>query len=151
MIPAGSPIAGQASVLPPQVGANPAGLDAAIAAAFGNPVARATNDPYTDDAALIKKFKEFHRLSFENRWTYERNWWRNLLYTLGRQWIFYNQQRGAWQDKRMQKWVPRPVTNKIAETLDSMRSVFLSVELGVKVRPLSDGPDDTQTDRKSVV
>lgn len=147
MIPSGSPIAGQTGITPPNVGADPANADAVIAQLLGGakPAAAAPVDPYADDEALLKLFKEFRRQSFEGRWVYERNWWRNLLYALGRQWIFYNVQRGAWQDKRMQKWIPRPVTNKIAETVDAIRSVFQSVDLEVKCRPLSPDAIDTTT------
>lgn len=147
MIPAGSPIAGMNRVLPPDVGADPklAGDLSALFSGGARPSTEAPADPYSDDAALLTLFKDFHKLCFDQRWSFERLWWRNLLYTLGRQWIYYNQQRGAWADKRMQKWIPRPVTNKIAETVDAMRSVFQSVELSVKCRPISDDPTDTQT------
>jgi len=138
----------QTGIAPPSVGPDAPGAASAIAALFGNTpalTAAAPADPYADDVALKKLFGDFRKLCFDGRWVYERNWWRNLLYILGRQWIFYNVQRGAWQDKRMQKWIPRPVTNKFAETVDAMRSVFQGVDLEVKVRPISDDPVDTIT------
>lgn len=146
MISPDSPTATVPRMSPPDVGPNPAGMDAAIKAILGGqPQPNAIVNPFEDDQALLKLFKEGYRTSFDGRWVYERNWWRNLLYALGRQWIFFNIQRGAWQDKRMQKWIPRPVTNKIAETTDAMRAVFQSVDLTLKCRPLSDDPSDTQT------
>ncbi len=139
------PAAPQNNVAPPDVGRDAlAGLDIGALMA-GKPQPTTLTDPYADDVALMKFFDEQKRLCFDNRWTFERIWWRNLLYVLGRQWIYYNQQRGAWADKRMQKWIPRPVTNKMAETVDAMRAVFQSVELSVKCRPVSDDPNDTQT------
>lgn len=141
------PAARQNQVMAPEVGADPlAGLDVGALLQGLDPTANAAPaDPYADDRALLKFFKDQHKLCFDNRWTFERIWWRNLLYVLGRQWIYYNTQRGAWADKRMQKWIPRPVTNKMAETVDAMRAVFQSVELSVKCRPVSDDPNDTQT------
>src|SRR6185369_11466964 len=103
MIPPTSP-----QIMTPQMPPPNVGPDAPLASQMGllmqglGPVAAPPPDPYSDDRALLKVFKEMHKLSFDQRWVYERNWWRNLLYVLGRQWIFYNQQRGAWQDKRMQ-------------------------------------------------
>lgn len=144
MIPAESPLAGSNRVNPPNVGPDPAMLQAIGSLLTGDPSNQAS-DPYADDKALLKLFKQYHTLCFDQRWNYERTWWRNLLYTLNRQWIFYNQARGAWQDKRMQKWIPRPVTNKIAETVDAMRAVFLSVNLTAKCQPVSDDPQDRQT------
>lgn len=142
MLPQASP---QNIVAPPSVGPDPSNVGDITALLGGQLPATAATDPYADDEALMKLFTEQKRLCFDNRWTFERIWWRNLLYVLGRQWIYYNQQRGAWADKRMQKWIPRPVTNKIAETLDAIRAVFNAVELTVKCRPVSDDPTDTQT------
>ena len=102
-------------------------------------------DPYTDETALKKLFKACREQAFDQRWLYERLWWRNILYILNRQWIWYNPTRSAWQDKRMAKWVPRPVTNKLAEGIQTMRAMFNSVELGVKCRPNGDDPADVQT------
>jgi hypothetical protein len=146
MIPPTSP-----QIMAPQTAPPNVGPDAPLASMMGQllsgagPIAAPPTDPYADDKALLKVFRDFHKLSFDQRWVYERNWWRNLLYVLGRQWIFYNQQRGAWQDKRMQKWVPRPVTNKMAEAVDTIRSVFQAVELVARIRPSTDNPKDTQT------
>jgi hypothetical protein len=102
-------------------------------------------DLYGDDLELKKLFKECRDLAFDQRWLYERLWWRNILYVLNRQWIWYNPTRNAWQDKRMAKWVPRPVTNKLAEGVQAIRSVFSAVELGAKCRPAGDDPKDVQT------
>lgn len=145
MIAPDSPIAAATQGLPPNVGPDPKNVADISALLLGQPPVRQAVDPYEDDQALLKLFKDFRKQSFEGRWVYERNWWRNLLYVLGRQWIFYNVQRGAWQDKRMQKWIPRPVTNKMAETVDAMRSVFQSVALEVKCRPVSADPLDAIT------
>jgi len=135
-----SPVSMAPQAFPPNVGADPKNFQPRMAAAFAGQtlVERPVVEPFDDDQALLKVFKDAHKLCFENRWVYERNWWRNLLYVLGRQWIFYNVQRGAWQDKRMQKWIPRPVTNKMSETVDAMRSVFQSVDLEVSCQPSSD-------------
>lgn len=133
----------------PDTGPNPALMAQIGALMRGQPPARATTNPYEDDKALLALFKDYDDRSFASRWMYERTWWRNLLYVLGRQWIFYNQTRGAWQDKRMQKWVPRPVTNKVAETVDALRAVFQSVDLGITARPMSDDPVDTETAQTS--
>jgi hypothetical protein len=124
------------------------GEDAGIAAAGFpglTPTGVSLPDPYADDDALKKLFKECKEMAFDQRWLYERIWWRNILYVLNRQWIWYNPTRNAWQDKRMAKWVPRPVTNKLAEGVQSIRSVFGSVELGAKCRPAGDDPKDVQT------
>ncbi len=130
---------------PPDVGAEPGGLGGAAAAAFGTAIPGAAPDPYADDRALLKQFGEFAKECFDQRWVYERSWWRNLLYILSRQWIYYDNDRGQWRDKRMAKWIPRPVTNKMGETVEAIMSVFQSVQLAVTCRPDGADPNDVTT------
>ena len=100
---------------------------------------------YADDQKLLDLAGKLKDEAVDNRFIFERGWWRILLYTLGRQWIYYDTQRGQWQDKRMAKWIPRPVTNKIGETIASYRSVFQSVQLQAKCRPQGNDPRNVQT------
>jgi hypothetical protein len=130
---------------PPDVGSEPGGLADAAGAAFGRTIGGPIVDPYGDDKALLKQFSEFCKEAFDQRAIYERLWWRNLLYILGRQWIYYDSERTQWRDKRMAKWVPRPVTNKMGETLDAVMSVFGSVQLATTTRPDGADPKDIQT------
>lgn len=116
----------------------PAGLDAATAKIFGTaaPPPEA-QDPYAnlDRAKLLERFKAAKEEGTDLRWVYERQWWRNLLYIVMRQWIYYDTKRGEWRDKRLQKWVPRPVTSKPRDVLVAIRAVFSAIKLGVIVRP----------------
>jgi hypothetical protein len=99
-------------------------------------------DPYGDDKALLKTFEECKSEALDNRWVWERSWWRNLLYLLGRHWIYYDTSRGQWVDKRLAKWIPRPVTNKIAEVHQTILSLFEAVDLVAKARPTGNQPKD---------
>lgn len=128
----------------PQVGIEPPGLEKNIATIYG-PKNVAPVDPYADDVKLLKVFNDFKDESFDQRLAYERIWWGLLLYYLGRQWIYYDQTRSAWQDKRLAKWIPRPVTNKIEETHNSILSVFQAVILGVDCQPDGADPIDVTT------
>ena len=103
---------------------------------------KTTTDPYADQGALLKYFNECKDEALENRWIHERAWWRNLLYFLGRHWIYYDTSRGQWMDKRLAKWIPRPVTNKIAEVHQTILSLFEAVDLIAKARPTGNRPQD---------
>jgi hypothetical protein len=95
--------------------------------------------PYSDEE-LLEMWEDMRKESFEGRWVFERQWQRNILYVLGRQWIDYNSRQGGWRDKRMAQWIPRPVTNKCKETVQSIRAMFTSIKLGVNVRPNGSDP-----------
>jgi hypothetical protein len=96
-------------------------------------------EPYNifeDDAALLKVFEKMKQECLESRWIWEREWLRDLYYVMGRQWIMYHPTKREWVDKRLHKWIPRPVTNKMAETLQAIRTTFGSIDLTVKVQPI---------------
>jgi hypothetical protein len=103
------------------------------------------SDPFADDKRLLDLFKELKKEAYDNRWVYERKWWHEVLYLLDRQWIYYDSKRGQWLDKRMAKWIPRPVTNVIMETLSAIRSVFNQVQLQTKARPNGFDPVNVNT------
>jgi len=97
------------------------------------------------DSELHDLFIRLRRESFDQRWIFERQWLRNIYYVLGRQWIFYNTKRGEWQDKRLAKWIPRPVTNKAKEIVQTIRAMFTSVKIGVNARPNGEDPASVVT------
>lgn len=98
--------------------------------------------PQYDSRRLLNIFEGLKKESMEYRWVWEREWLRDLYYVANRQWIFYHPTRREWTDKRLQKWIPRPVTNKMAETLQSIRTNLGAINLSVVARPVG---HDTQS------
>ena len=129
--------------------AGPPGLEAGVAKLFGQqPDPNAPPpDPYEnlDRQALLKLFKDSKQDGQSLRWAFERQWWRDILYVLGRQWIFFDSKRNEWRDKRLKKWVPKPVTNKMREVQNTIRSLFAAVELGTISRPNGNDPKNIAT------
>lgn len=112
------------------------------------PYAKDTSEPVGvplgtyDDQELLDLWSRIKKETLEPRWIFERQWHRNILYTLGRQWIEYYARQGGWKDKRMAQWIPRPVTNKCKETVQAIRAMFTSIRLGVNVRPNGAAPEN---------
>lgn len=142
------PIA-QPGGLPPAVGGDqpPPGLLARLGKMFGDEGGGTDTpaDPYKDLEGIKKFVEECKKDALENRWVYERSWWRVLLYILGRMWIYYDRRRGQWLDKRMAKWIPRPVTNLVQVALNSIKTVFKAVQLSTTARPLTPDADSVAT------
>ena len=103
-----------------------------------------TARPEFTDAQLLEKWKRMKRESFDQRWVFERQWMRNIWYLLSRQWIYFDSRRGQWQDKRLAKWVPRPVNNILMTAVDSVRANYVSINYGIGARPIGE-------DNKNVV
>lgn len=99
-------------------------------------------DAEFQDPDLLELYKSCKKESFDQRWVFERQWLRNIYYVLNRQWIYYNSRVGEWQDKRLAKWIPRPVTNICKEAVQSIRSMFSAIKLGVNVRPNGQAPEN---------
>lgn len=114
----------------------PPGLNGAIEATFSGAPAILTADPYKNYGEMLLFYKAAKEECLEGRVMQERLWWRNLMYLLGRQWIYWDRRRGQWMDKRMAKWVPRPVTNKVAEVTESLIALFSSIRLETTARPV---------------
>jgi hypothetical protein len=91
--------------------------------------------PQYDEQRLLTMFEALKKESTEYRWVWEREWLRDLYYVANRQWIFFHPTRREWVDKRLQKWIPRPTTNKMAEITQAIRSNFGAINLAVTARP----------------
>ena len=142
----GPPLIPSPPMTGPSVGPDAPGLlQAATRALAGETGPAIVTTPNMSDEKLQTLFKSLKEEAWDNRFIYERGWWRILLYLLGRQWIYYDVTRGQWADKRMAKWIPRPVTNKILETLDAYASVFQSVQLVTRARPNGTAPENVTT------
>jgi hypothetical protein len=97
-------------------------------------------NPY-DPAKLLEVYTPLKKESTEYRWVWEREWLRDIYYVLNRQWITFHPVKREWIDKRLQKWIPRPVTNKMAETLQAIRTNLGAINLTVNVRPAGDSTE----------
>ncbi len=107
-----------------------------------DPIEDPTSEAQYSDEELLELWKDMRSESLENRWMFERQWQRNIWYILGRQWIEYLSRYGGWRDKRIAQWIPRPVTNKCKETIQTIRAMFTSIQLGVNVRPNGGKPEN---------
>jgi hypothetical protein len=96
------------------------------------------------DPQLIDMFTRWKRESFDQRQVFERQWMRNVWYILNRQWIYFDSKRGAWQDKRLARWIPRPVTNILKDGVQTVRANFAAINYSASARPIGE-------DNKNVV
>ena len=65
--------------------------------------------------------------SASSRWIYEKDWFRNILYYVGQQWITFQEGSRRWRLRNMPSWVPLPVTNRLASTANVIRSAVAQV------------------------
>jgi hypothetical protein len=99
-------------------------------------------DPYAvflgeeGSAAALKLLETTLKASESGREQFERSWWRSLLYIRGRQWIYWDTGAREFRDKRMYKWIPRPVTNITRTAWLTIRSMCAAIRLNITARPM---------------
>jgi hypothetical protein len=148
-------------VAPPNVGPEPGGFSTAAASAFralfpaepdstltpdDHPTDEPEPDPYAlNDQQLVTLFEDTKAMCEPGRELFEYGWWRNLLYFMGRQWIFWNPTSRQFQDKRLAKWIPKPVTNIIRRTVLIIRAALQAIDLSSACMPNGAAPQNILT------
>lgn len=99
-------------------------------------------DPYQDETAIVSRIKEHLDKVDKLRWAFERLWFRSLLYYLGNQWIVWDTRSRRWREKRLRRWVPRPVTNRFASTVDTICAAIQAFKVMPSAWPASQDAKD---------
>jgi len=104
----------------------------------------AESDPYQDLKAIQHFAAHARKEAFRDHWTFERQWQRVISYVLNRQWIWWDKNTRHWREKKLAKWIPKPVTNIMRTALVSIRAMFASAELAALIRPNGNEPENVQ-------
>ena len=93
-------------------------------------------DPSLPIEERIKQEVNFWWAQFQySRWGIEREWYRNILFYLGHQWIRYDEPSHRWRQESLREWVPRPVTNRLSSSVNTIRSAILSADPKFSAEP----------------
>ena len=79
-------------------------------------------NPYGDITAASNFLDDRIGHYMANRYVFERDWYRNVLYYAGNQWIIYEKNQRRWRRRNLPGWFPRPITNKFAEKTNDIVS-----------------------------
>lgn len=79
------------------------------------------------DKKLVNLVLDFKDRFSQRRWIFEREWYRNVLFYVGQQWITYEDSFRRWRKRNLPSWVPMPVTNRLASTTNVIRSAVAQV------------------------
>lgn len=89
-----------------------------------------------EDKAIVQLVLDVKDRFSHRRWLFEREWYRNILFYLGQQWVVYDETFRRWRRRNMPSWVPLPVTNRLASTANTMRSSISQVQPAFDARPM---------------
>lgn len=110
-----------------------------VAGADGQP------DPYADKAAVNKRIDFFLQRDRFTRWLFEREWFRNVLFYIGKQWVIYSITSRRWRPRSLPNWFPQPVTNKFAEKMNDIIGSMAQGRVPITYNPATDDPADIAT------
>ena len=85
------------------------------------------SDATEKEKKLIELVLDYKDRFEKRRWVFEREWYRNVLFYLGQQWITYEESFRRWRTRNLPRWVPLPVTNRLASTANVIRSAVAQV------------------------
>lgn len=100
------------------------------------------DDIYKDYDKLRSRVKDAVDVKDHLRWAFERLWFRAILYYLGNQWLTWDARSRRWREKKLRKWVPKPVTNRYASTIESIVSAIQSFKVLPSAWPATDDVED---------
>lgn len=90
----------------------------------------------------INRIKESARTS---RWEFEKPWYENIMMYVGKHWFDYDRRIGVFRPRLLKPWVPKPVTNLLASTADSIISTVGKIDPQVDFRPATNQEEDVTT------
>lgn len=101
-----------------------------------------TQQELISDEDALKLVNDTYADFDHGRKPFERQWYRNILFMLGNQWIIWDTLENKWRKKRLADWVPTPVTNKFASAGQRLVSVISRIEPNWTFSPQSDSAKD---------
>lgn len=116
--------------------------DAVINPPVGSAEQEAKKNPYEDGAKIASDILEHLREVDKLRWAFERLWFRSVLYYLGNQWLTWDARSRRWREKKVRKWVPKPVTNRFASTADTLCAAIQSTKVEPSAWPATEDVED---------
>lgn len=101
-------------------------------------------DPYEDTQAISARIDRTLSIDRFQRSLFEREWFRNVLFIAGQQWIIY--ERGRWRPRALPAWFPRAQTNKMMEKYKELIAQLIKGEpVPITYNPATDDPADEAT------
>lgn len=94
---------------------------------LSEPVSHALAKKLTD-AELVSEIQQELTRSKHLRFAFERDWYGNLLFKQGHHWIVWDETGRRFRQKKLKPWIPQPVTNRFASTMDALVALMLRVQ-----------------------
>lgn len=102
----------------------------------------AERNPFKDEKKILAIVADKYGAYKSRRSAFEREWYRNILFLLGNQWIKWDAGRNGWRKHKLESWIPTPVTNRFASTGERLTAVIARIEPNWSFVPATDSDAD---------
>ncbi len=99
------------------------------------PAGTMANDLTSKEGKIRDLRNKIKKNGYSGRQGFERVWYRNALFYEGIQWISWFNSKKRWDKANIKNYIPKPVTNKIRPTSNSIISLFTQKEVRYKILP----------------
>lgn len=100
-------------------------------------------DPYADKQAISERLSKVLDVDKAARVLLSRDWFRNVLFITGCQWLIWA--NGRWRQRDLPSWFPRAQTNKFAEKYNDLVTQLVQTEPAITYRPATEDAQDQAT------
>ena len=101
------------------------------------------DNPYGDYQTIRERIKKHVEDVSKARWQFERLWFRCCLYYVGNQWVKWDETRREYRQRNLKRrWVPKPVTNRFASTIDAIRGALQTAQVQPSAWPSTESVED---------
>lgn len=102
---------------------------------------------YKDKIEKIKLLRnKIKKNNSTGRQNFEKDWYRNVLFYSGMQWISFSTTSKKWGKAKLDyDWIPTPVTNKFAAAVNTIKSIITQRIPRITIRPNTNSEEDVAT------
>jgi hypothetical protein len=92
---------------------------------------------------IKERIKSHVEVVSRSRNQFERGWFQKISYYIGNQWIKWDDARRDYRPRNLKrKWVPKPVTNRLASTVDTIRGALETIKIDPSFWPATADAND---------
>lgn len=103
-----------------------------------------TADPYADTKVISDRISKVLEVDRPARILFSLDWFRNILFLCGAQWI--KKENNRWRQRDLPGWFPRAMTNKFAEKYNDLVTQLVNGrKVPISFQPATDDPEDEAT------
>ena len=94
---------------------------------------------------ILKLRNDIKEVGRKTKQNFEKDWYLSILFFVGLQWLQYDRTRKEWVDAKLDRWYPKPVTNKYGSSAKALKALLTQQTPRTIISPAGDSEEDLAT------